>query len=488
MSNIFGFINNGSNYIVSLNTGKSFDVYIEKNEPEYHLLVPNHVLGDSWSIKKLFEKYYVQEIFAVSNCYLGSYNEPYAYWHITKKKSARIKTAVFYGYAHPYRDNESEGGKLCLPDKFGKEYKKYISILEEWRRTSKLPADIKNSCEFNEINADEFDYAKPYAPFYRKANSEIRNLLRTRKIVPLKDLADVVRVSNKGDVTIVKALNPKALTYPYIPELQVDKGLISTEKLHKGDIVELNHKNFFLIDKDSDFDLYAPLGCRIIRAKTVCPEYLYLYLNSKTAQKIFHEVKIPCGDHSATSLGSLKEFPVIVPQEDEVVYQKRFLEISSPNKRFYITQNESRHSKTLEKELMRELYGKVKLNNEELIKKQIDEDFSELEICYSHEAYKATLILAGSIMEAFLIDWLSEIHTEEQGKEVNYFEKQFQKPVYDKKNKCYIYRDANLADYINEIRKIKEPAWMQEAEEAHQIRKKRNLVHAKLRLVVSNEL
>lgn len=237
MLNIFELIKNGSNYIVSLNIGKSFDIFIKKDEPEYHLLVPNSILIDCWSIKKLFEKYYIQEIFEVSNCYLGSYNEPYAYWHITKKKSARIKTAVFYGYAHPYRDNESEEGKLWLPDKFGEEYKKYISILEVWRKTGKLPVDIKNSCEFNEINADEFGYTKPYAPFYRKANSEIRNLLRTRKIVPLKDIADIVRVSNKDDTTIVKSLNPdKTPTYPYIPEVQAVKGFISTEKLHKGDI------------------------------------------------------------------------------------------------------------------------------------------------------------------------------------------------------------------------------------------------------------
>lgn len=372
-------------------------------------------------------------------------------------------------------------------------------MLEMWRRTGKQPADIKNSCKFNEINVDEFDYTKPYARFYRKSNSELRDLLRTVKIIPLKDIADIVRVSikDRDDATIVKSLDPNiAPTYPYIPEVQAVKGFISTEKLYKGDIVELGYRKFFLIDKDSDFDLYAPLGRHIIRAKTVCPEYLYLYLNSKTAQRILHEFKIPLGDCLSTSLSSLEEFPVIVPQEAEGVYKERFLEISSPNKRFYITQNELGCSKSLEQELLRELYGQVKLNNEELIKKQIDEDLLELKICHLHKAYKATLILAGSIMEAFLIDWLSEIHTEEQGKKVNYFEEQFQKPVYDKENKCckidkdgnIIYRDANLADYINEIRKIKKPAWMQEAEEAHQIRKKRNLVHAKLRLKEDREI
>ena len=39
---------------------------------------------------------------------------------------------------------------------------------------------------------------------------------------------------------------------------------------------------------------------------------------------------------------------------------------------------------------------------------------------------------------------------------------------------------ADLIDYINEIEYLERPRWMKEADMAHQIRKKRNLVHAKL--------
>ena len=37
-----------------------------------------------------------------------------------------------------------------------------------------------------------------------------------------------------------------------------------------------------------------------------------------------------------------------------------------------------------------------------------------------------------------------------------------------------------MCDYIDEIEEIKKPEWMEEAKEAHIIRKKRNLVHASL--------
>ena len=47
---------------------------------------------------------------------------------------------------------------------------------------------------------------------------------------------------------------------------------------------------------------------------------------------------------------------------------------------------------------------------------------------------------------------------------------------------------ADLIDYIKEIKDIKKPDWMDEANKATEIRKKRNLVHAKLYLASDVEL
>lgn len=182
-----------------------------------------------------------------------------------------------------------------------------------------------------------------------------------------------------------------------------------------------------------------------------------------------------------------------MPEKEEQFYKEEFHKISAPDKRFYVIPEEESDVETLEQALAVELMEKIKLNSETLVKKQIEEDVNELNICFSNRAYKSTLILAGSIMEALLIDWLSEIRG------INYFEETLRKRKYDKinkcyetdKNGCYIYMDktrADLADYIDEIRDIKRPEWMEEAEEAHKIRDKRNLVHAKLCLKKSAEI
>ncbi len=78
------------------------------------------------------------------------------------------------------------------------------------------------------------------------------------------------------------------------------------------------------------------MGCHVIRAKTVCPEYLYLYLSSYMAQKIVNVDKVPLADCSSMTLGgSLEGFPVVMPEEEESVYKERFLQLPSPGTRYY---------------------------------------------------------------------------------------------------------------------------------------------------------
>ena len=96
----------------------------------------------------------------------------------------------------------------------------------------------------------------------------------------------------------------------------------------------------------------------------------------------------------------------------------------------------------------------------------LTEDLNELNICFRYKAYKAALILAGSILEAVLIDWLSEI----DGK--NYFEETY----YSRKDG----KEGTLAIYIRDVKYIKRPNWMEEADKAYAIKDNRNKVHAKL--------
>lgn len=101
------------------------------------------------------------------------------------------------------------------------------------------------------------------------------------------------------------------------------------------------------------------------------------------------------------------------------------------------------------------------------------EDLKELDSCFASGAYKATLILAGSILEAVLLDWLSE----NDGKD--YFQVPYKVPVTKNDGSTIWVVKEELSTYIDKIDDIEKPYWMQK-NNAHEIRRKRNLVHAKL--------
>jgi hypothetical protein len=81
-------------------------------------------------------------------------------------------------------------------------------------------------------------------------------------------------------------------------------------------------------------------------------------------------------------------------------------------------------------------------------------------------AYKACMILCGSILETILLDWLSELEN------TNYF--------VDDDN-----MHINLYGVIRRLKEIYNPSWNSEANAAHDIRLKRNLVHP-VKFVVEN--
>lgn len=105
--------------------------------------------------------------------------------------------------------------------------------------------------------------------------------------------------------------------------------------------------------------------------------------------------------------------------------------------------------------------------------KAMQDDIQELRRCFDAKAYKSTLIMAGSILEAFLLDWLSEIDQED------YFKKTYRKKVVGDDGFESYKPTSSLSDYIDAIAEIQAPEWLEEKDMAHTIRKGRNIVHPK---------
>ena len=77
-------------------------------------------------------------------------------------------------------------------------------------------------------------------------------------------------------------------------------------------------------------------------------------------------------------------------------------------------------------------------------------------------------------MEEFLLDWLSEID------EKNYFEEPYEVKVRKEDGTYRWEKKEQLNVYIEQIKELERPDWMEPSEKAHFIRESRNSVHAKV--------
>ncbi len=448
------------------------------------VIISEHYFGSSlWNsiVNEVRAKYNVEAMFQLRNIFINT-NVDMMVLHLTKAKVDNVRISLFLGKTFDPRRNKSlEKGKMIIAAEFTEEYQEYINKLERWIEIGIVPENDEKS-EFKII--DEIDNEHLYPKYYSCKALEVGRLIDKEEIVLLDSVADIIKPHKREGKG--KCLTLKDLKYPFNIEC-VEERDISDVLLQKGDIiiptVNVGFNSPFLFP-GSEIDVYASPNMFVLRCNDILPEYLYLYMSSETATVIFDTCSVGVAIKKL-SFNTIKEFPIIKPSLEEQKYINDFNIITSIGKRVYdynqsaklqdyMKMLEEYRTKTKEPEnvediLNIELAATIKMHNETQLRSFLTDDLKELNTCFSGGAYKATLILAGSILEAVLIDWLSEI------KGVDYFENDYIVTDRNGRNKR-----ADLIDYINEIKYIERPRWMDEATKAHEIRKKRNLVHAKL--------
>lgn len=355
-------------------------------------------------------------------------------------------------------------------------YIDYYTEIENWINTGEGESDAENY-HFNVVSADNVEWEYPYPRIHSKNAYKIYKLLQKSDTRELDSMVEIIRPrpldqNNKSALV----LRPRDFKYP-LPVKELEKSFPTDTPLQRGDVV-LSHNNIlYLVNEELDKEVYTTANSIILRPTKIQPEYLYLYLTSDTA-KILMESLSRGSAMSFIPRDLLKKLPVILPTEDEEKYRELMLvqnyRVSDLRqiKEAYAEIGEKED--TIEDIINVEWANKIKTFKRSIMQDFLQQDLRELNACFNAKAYKATLILAGSVLEAVLIDWMSEIDKK------NYFETPMQV------NRDGRWRDASLFDYIDEIKEIKRPSWAVGAERAHVIRKRRNLVHA--RAVINSQI
>lgn len=388
--------------------------------------------------------------------------------HFNKNKPSKFITGIFNGSVCYKRRYGCNLKRLNLQGEYTEDFLNLLDNLRDFFEDKKVKREDLNICEFDEFNKE---ILTPL--YYTEQALSVRKSLQKSDYKLLSEYVDVLTKQEYKDI-FVKYVDSKDMKYPFeynkLKKAKIQRAL----KLKKGDIVCLlvgNNPKFYLYNAEYD-DVYIKLGnyC-VLRAKDEkYTSYLVNYLNDEKARIYFSFMKkgiyIP-----HLSKNDLKNLKVIVPNDrmvslaDEVQnYLMNRKTISQSKINEIIRKSSSiKYEKENQRIIGNDIIGALASIKIEELKKIIIKDMEETELCLDVGAYKAVIILCGSILESVLLDWLSEYENTSNILNVGKNEKG---------------RDLELKKIIDKLKEKVKPRWY-EYNKADYIRRKRNMVHPK---------
>ena len=280
----------------------------------------------------------------------------------------------------------------------------------------------------------------------------------------LGELCDVISPCRTGEKGQIYRLNPPGERWP---SLQVVQGAQSNVPLHPGDILISRYRNMRAVLVDQPDKGVTPSDSfLVIRCKSdlISPEYLITYLHTKFAWS-YAERNMTGVVIERISKRNLLALPVLLPGQEmltrsRAIYEALFCKPEKEEDHFErIRRAKFEPVKLAETDLqffyLQEIIGRLSKSKLRHLKEIVEDDIRELDTCREVRALKACLVLCGSVLEAVLLEWLSEIE------EADYVQKN---------------SSPGLAEIIDKLVAHGVLADPQD-KNCHHIREKRNVVH-----------
>lgn len=438
-----------------------------------YLILPSFFLqkgiGDVKEIKELiFETYNLSAIIGLGKIWESYTSIQFNLIVLSKEEKSEIFICEEpEGKAFSANGEISESG-LIENQVITENYKGYLEKVEDY-----LTEENESQLNGFKIKQTDFDKEKFYLEYYLPRYKELDEKLAKENTLQLLNLAEIIIprfIKEEGKVLRVGSFN-----YP----LEIHKlpiGRRGKDELRKGDILisRIGNSKSYLVAQELK-EVYPTIHTYILRvtSEKVSPEYLYLFLQSEVAKK--YVLRNSTGSVlSHINKKDLEKLPIIIPQKETLSKSKEVFETLylKPKENKAIDKindllfSPKKIKKPIQEEFVDELLEKIKSTKLALIKEIVEADFKEIKKCVNQEAYKATVILCGSILEAVLLDWLSDI------KKRNYLREREDLSFFDmikEMEKTGVF-DRKLTNY------------------AHKVRDYRNLVHPKKMLREEIEL
>lgn len=321
------------------------------------------------------------------------------------------------------------------------------------------------SSEFFTLPFKQLDETRLQVAFYHPDNQLDTKRYKNAKFEALESLAEVKNIT---PVKVSELAQNKVFKWSLLPssgvasqQLPVIEGDATNQVLAEGDIIITpNCSKVYLVNADLA-GVFAPAHNYLIRLNantTLSAQYLCLYLQSESAKK--YSLKMTVGSvMPRLNLKDFKQLPILLPDDDilaksDELYrrlQAPETDIDKINRLILGVKDKGR----LQDSFLLEELDKLRISKRVVIDKLIKDDLKELKVCIDKGLYKSSMVICGSILEAIMLDWLSETEKHDY------------------------YRDdaeISLSKAITLLKRLGELDY-DSANAAHNIREMRNLIH-----------
>lgn len=454
---------------------------------QYHDELEDYILLPNWNIMNILDiptAFCINAIFEVSNVYFHGDNSYCHLFLLSKKRSKYIKTSIFRG-----KDNAVNYS--LMETVFSSDYKQYLSRIDSWLKTGLQPEN-SNAYEFTSVKRDIFKKDKPYSKYFAQSNNNTRHLIE--ESIRLSEVATIIRPSYKvhptSDSICAKTIDMKQATYIIDDTKAIGTEEESTDIVLKENDILLYNKAYYLLTRLPEYQIQAPLNTVVIRTNDnrVSAKYLFIYLNGFDSQE-FESIKellnLPCAPEGVDigvkiftfqpwgkctfSDYGLDGTPILLPK-NRLEIEKEFDTFVD----FY--PSKPTHSSPMGRTHFSDAAISKYINNtSRLVKNQKAQMYfqmvlEEVILCYNNKTYFASVVLARSLLEALVTDWLGELHSK------NYFQKGLKIPIVIE-DKVQKYRYATLKEYIEALHNALGSSWEKEYKLADKIRDIGNRIH-----------
>lgn len=389
--------------------------------------------------------------------------------HFNDKEPRKLLTGIYKGKVCEKQAKKSpREGNWHAVGKFTEDFDDFLDNINKFNKNEAI-----NRVDLNVNDYSIFDINNLNPMFYTDQAIKIRKELKESDYKLLKEIADIISNSTDKDIE-ARYLDSKHFEYPLKTELLPKDRLSMATKLEKGDIVGLlvgEHPKFYLYSND-DKNVYIKVGnyCIIRTKDKSMTNYLVSYLNDEKARMYFSYTKKGTAIPILTK-SDLCELRVIIPTTDMIKNADKVMEYSMNTKKLSPYEiNElirksykSDFKNESQKMINEDILSAISKMKNKTIRELINDDLNEVKVCFDNKAYKSAIILCGSILEAVLLDWLSEYENTDDILNVAKGEDG---------------RDLELSKIIYKLKELVRPYWY-ESSKAHEIRKTRNMVHPK---------